>query len=185
MLKSSKSLVQVKLFSPGVILAVRRNSLIMRFLIFFFVILTYSEVSAVALKMSNDSEVTIRIRGSDRGHWRGWKTFNPGDWGNFATKVARTKHRIQIDAWVDNSWQRIYEGTHGSRVFTRVFQLYQARDGNVSLRTFDEPPGCRSRPPHPNTIGSSCLRPSGNIVRNLFELAWDNRRKALFFIKNR
>jgi hypothetical protein len=117
--------------------------------------------NAVAFKMKNDSQYHLRARCYDRGQWRGWVQFSQGGWGDFATSVTRAEHSIEIQIWNGNGWQRLYYGNHGSRMFTRIVQVYSNYNGEIYLLWWDEPPGCRDSPPHPERGGSTCLKTSG------------------------
>lgn len=120
-----------------------------------------TETFAVAFKLKNDASFTVRVRAYDRGEWRPWVKFAPGGWGDFAQKVERSSHTIQLEKWVGGGWERVYQGNHGSRMFTRVLQVVDAPDGSPLLAWWDERPGCRSMPPHPERGGSTCLKESG------------------------
>lgn len=116
---------------------------------------------AVAFKAKNDASFSVRIRVADRGSWRPWVTFNPGDWGPFAESVERAHHSVQLEVWTSSGWNPAYSGTHGSFMFTRVLQVIDGPNGYPLLAWWDEPPGCRGMPPHPSTGGGTCLKESG------------------------
>ncbi|MCB0780059.1 MAG: hypothetical protein KDB96_15885 [Flavobacteriales bacterium] len=133
-----------------------------------------AEAFAVAFKMKNDASYSIRARAYDRGAWRSWVTFNPGDWGDFAPKVERTVHTVQFEVLTSSGWKRVYQGNHGSRMFTRVVQVIEGPDGDPAFLWWDEPGGgCRDMPPHPQRGGSTCLRESGWY----WDTLWSNLRK--------
>lgn len=116
---------------------------------------------AVAFKAKNDASFSIRVRVSDCGSWRPWVTFNPGDWGNFAERVERAHHSVQLEVWTTSGWNPVYSGAHGSFMFTRVLQVMDGPNGDPLLAWWDEPPGCRGMPPHPSIGGKTCLKESG------------------------
>jgi hypothetical protein len=120
-----------------------------------------SSANAVAFKMKNDSKYTLRARCFDRGSWRNWVVYRPGGWGDFAPKVKRREHSVEIQVWNNGVWQPLYYNHHGSRMFTRVVQAFNDYNGRVYFVWWDEPPGCRGAPPYPGTRRSTCLKPSG------------------------
>lgn len=125
-------------------------------------ILSLPSVSeAVAFKMKNDSQYTLRVTVHDRGRWRPWVVFRPGDWGDFATQVKRTEHDVRIEIWNGQGWNPLYANHHGSRMFTRIVQVFNDVQGRIYFAWWDEPPGCRGAPPYPGTGGRTCLKPSG------------------------
>ncbi len=136
-------------------------------------LLMVREAGAVAFKLKNDSSFTVRARVYDRNAWRPWVTFQPGAWGDFATKVKRTKHDVEIDVWRNGQWDPLYRRQHGSRLFTRVVQVF-ARNGDLYFAWWDEPPfiHCRDAPPPIGSNGHTCLKPSGGwIFSKFFEYA--------------
>jgi hypothetical protein len=112
--------------------------------------------------MKNDSRNILRVTVYDRGQWRPWVTFRPGGWGDFAREVQRGEHSVAIDIWVDgNGWRPLYRKNHGSRLYTRIVQVFNDSQGRIYFAWWDEPPGCRGAPPHPSAGGRTCLKPSG------------------------
>lgn len=135
--------------------------------IFFFIIMASclffaNDSLAVAFKLMNDTSYTVRARAHDRGEWREWKEFYPSGWGDFAKKVKRTKHKVEIDIKKGNKWYPLYRGKHGSKLWTRVAQLVVS--GNkIGIQWYNERGGgCRDKPPLPGHRDDSCLKKSGD-----------------------
>lgn len=135
-------------------------------------LLLSSKVEAVAFKMKNDSQYTLRARVYDRGAWRPWVVFSPDGWGDFATNVKRAEHTVEIQIWDGYQWQPLYWNNHGSKICTRVVQAFNDNDGNIYFAWWDEQPftGCRQAPPDPWSGGSTCLKPSGWIYGEIKKL---------------
>lgn len=137
--------------------------------IFFIVLMATSLIYinssfAVAFKLMNDTNFTVRARAHDRGEWRGWVEFTPGGWGDFAKKVKRTKHKIEIDIKKGMEWYPLYRGKHGSKLWTRVVQLIVAGD-KIGIQWYDERGGgCRDKPPLQGHRDESCLKKSGDLL---------------------
>lgn len=126
---------------------------------------------AVAFKLKNDTSHTVRSRVLDRGAWRDWVSFGPGGWGDFAKKVKRAEHDVEIDIWADGAWRPLYRNHHGSRLFTRIVQVVEQL-GYISFQWWDEPPDCRDAPPPPGTPNTTCLRSSGTLIRLPIPSSW-------------
>lgn len=140
------------------------------------------EAEAVAFKMKNDSQHTLRMTVYDRGQWRPWVVCAPGFWGDVATSVKRTEHSVAIDYWDGRNWQPLYRNDHGSKMFTRVAQAFNDSQGNVYFAWWDEPPGCRDAPLSIGTGGSTCLKPSGWIYGELYKLMQQAVRVGMAYV---
>lgn len=129
---------------------------------------------AVAFKVRNNSNLTLRVRVHDRGNWRPWVVCPPTFWGNVASSVKRTEHAVQVDVQTQGpnrryrSWAPLYRGHHGSRMWTRILQVIGNPQGGTIFAWWDEPGGgCRDMPDRPGT----CLKRSGWMQRDLMSLA--------------
>lgn len=129
------------------------------------------DVEAVTFKLKNDSQYWLRARAFDRGQWRSWVEFAPGGWDVFALHVKRTEHDIEIQIWDGSQWMPLYYNHHGSRLFTRVVQVFNDQKGNIYFAWWDEPPGCRGAPPYPGSGEGTCLKPSGWLKGKMMEYA--------------
>ena len=141
------------------------------------------ELHAVAFKLKNDTEFYLKARCFDRGNWRPWVEFPPGGWGDFAPKVTRSDHTVQIQIRVDGEWIDFYYGNHGSRVFTRIVQIAGDSNNNLYIAWWDEPPHCRDAPPNLFTGGYSCLKPSGWLWGNAVKFFKEIRKKGEMVLK--
>ena len=117
---------------------------------------------AVCFKLLNETNVTLRGRVHDRGSWRPWRTMPPHYWACFASGVKRTEHTVQLDYRARGRWHPLYRGDHGSRMLTRVIHVLPGPGNSIKLEWYDEPPGCRAKPPLAGHRAGSCLRRSGS-----------------------
>lgn len=159
----------------------------MKAILSFFVLLLVfaSDMHAVAFKLCNHSSQTFRARVYDRDVWRGFVEFGPDGWGDFAPGVTRSEHTVEIQILTASGWKEFYYGNHGSKLWTRIVQIYETPDGTLQMRWWDERGRkCRDAPPHPTSHRSTCLDSSGGgHFKSIAKLVWKNRRKVLEYVE--
>jgi len=119
-----------------------------------------TDVSAVALKLMNDTARSWRARAYTADGWTTWREYNSGGWGDFATNVERAFHRVEVQVkGQDGSWYTEFSGLVDARRFTRIAQVVDTNGGReYSLMWWDERGGgCRDMPPLLPSRPQSCL----------------------------